>query len=131
MGFALLCVSGLILGISNGAAAPAFGAMVVFGVGFGLLFPSLGATVSEVASGRRGTAFGIFYAVYSLGVVLGSTASGVVAEMTTGLGAPFFVSAAVALVAVPTAIYIRAAQPGKGRQVAHHHPKSEVRAEHL
>ena len=115
LGFALLGGSGLILGVSNGAAAPAFGAMVVFGLGFGLLFPSLGATVSDITSSRRtGTAFGIFYAVYSLGVVLGSTVSGMVAEMTFGLGAPFVVSAAVALIALPTAVYIRAAQLKKG-----------------
>ena len=108
-GLLLLCGSGLILGISNGAAALAFGAMFVFGLGFGLLFPSLGATVSEVTlSRRRGTAFGIFYAVYSLGVVLGSAVSGIVAELVTGLGTPFFVSVAVALVALPTVIYIRA-----------------------
>ena len=131
LGFALLCASGLILGVSNGAAAPAFGAMVVFGLGFGLLFPSLGAAVSDVTSSRRtGTAFGIFYAVYSLGVVLGSTVSGMVAEVMAGLGAPFFVSAGIALIALPTAIYIRAARQRKGLHVASHGRKSEVQAEH-
>ena len=52
-GLLLLCGSGVILGVSNGAATPAFGAMVVFGLGFGLLFPSLAATVSEVTMSRR------------------------------------------------------------------------------
>ena len=67
--------------------------------------------MSEVASsGRRGIAFGIFYAVYSLGVVVGSGVSGVVAGMAAGLGVPFFVSAAVAIMALPTALYIRAAR---------------------
>ena len=107
-GLLLLCGSGVVLGVSNGATGPAFGAMVVFGLGFGLLFPSLAATVSEVTmSRRRGIAFGIFYAVYSLGVVFGSGVSGMASEMMTGLGAPFYVSAGVALVAVPTAVYIR------------------------
>ena len=111
LGLALLCGSGVALAVSDGATAPALGAMIVFGLGFGLLFPSLGTTVSEVASSRRrGIAFGIFYAVYSLGVVVGSGVSGLTAEMATGLGAPFFVSAAVALVALPTALYIRAAR---------------------
>ena len=126
LGFTLLCASGVILGVSNGAAAPAFGAMVVFGLGFGLLFPSLGATVSEVTSSRRkGTAFGIFYAVYSLGVVLGSTVSGMVAEMIASLGTPFYVSAAVALIAVPTAIYIRAAHQGKHLDSIHHDSEAD------
>ena len=108
LGLALLCGSGLALAVTDGATAPALGAMVVFGLGFGLLFPSLGATVSEVASsGRRGIAFGIFYAVYSLGVVVGSGASGLVAGTAAGLGTPFFVSAAVAAVALPAAVYVR------------------------
>ena len=111
LGLGLLCSSGVALAVSDGATAPALGAMIVFGLGFGLLFPSLGTTVSEVASNRRrGIAFGIFYAVYSLGVVVGSGVSGLTAEMATGLGAPFFVSAAVALVALPAALYIRAAR---------------------
>ncbi len=111
LGLALLCGSGLVLAVSDGAAAPALGAMVVFGLGFGLLFPSLGTTVSEVASSRRrGMAFGIFYAVYSLGVVIGSGVSGLVAGMAVDLGTPFFVSAAVALAALPAALYIRAAR---------------------
>ena len=111
LGLALLCGSGVVLATSDGAAVPALGAMVVFGLGFGLLFPSLGTTVSEVASSRRrGIAFGIFYAVYSLGVVIGSGVSGLVAGMAAGLGTPFFVSAAVALAALPVAAYIRAAR---------------------
>ena len=111
LGLALLGSSGLVLAVSDGATAPALGAMVVFGLGFGLLFPSLGTTVSEVASNRRrGIAFGIFYAVYSLGVVLGSGVSGMVAGMAVDLGTPFFVSAAVALAALPAALYIRAAR---------------------
>ena len=109
LGLALLCGSGVALAVTDGATAPALGAMVVFGLGFGLLFPSLGATVSEVASsGRRGIAFGIFYAVYSLGVVVGSGASGLVAGTAAGIGTPFFVSAAVALAALPAAVYVRA-----------------------
>ena len=117
VGLLLMCGSGVVLGVSNGAVAPAFLAMVVFGTGFGLLFPSLAATVSEVSqSRRRGIAFGVFYAVYSLGVVFGSGVSGMASEMMSGLGAPFYVSAAVALVALPTAIYIRGAQE---RESAH------------
>ena len=94
--------SGLVLAVSDGATAPALGAMVVFGLGFGLLFPSLGTTVSEVASNRRrGIAFGIFYAVYSPGRRPRVGVSGMVAGMAVDLGTPFFVSAAVALAALP------------------------------
>ena len=52
-GLLLLCGSSVILGVSNGATGPALGAMVVFGMGFGLLFPSLAATVSEASMSRR------------------------------------------------------------------------------
>jgi MFS family permease len=47
-------------------------AMAVYGVGFGLLFPAMTAMVvdnTEVAD--RGRAFGLFYAFFSLGVVIG------------------------------------------------------------
>ncbi len=85
------------------------GAMVTFGVGFGLLFPTLSAAVAEhTPSRRRGSAYGIFYAAYSLGVFLGAVFSGSVAELATNLGAPYLLSSAIALAAIPVAIGIRA-----------------------
>jgi len=80
-----------------------YGEMVVFGLGFGLLFPAATALVADASSpAERGTAFGVFYAVYSLGTIVGALAAGALAsafgDTTT---APFLVSAVVVLVAAP------------------------------
>jgi len=77
--------------------------MAVFGLGFGLLFPAATALVADSsAPSERGTAFGVFYAVYSLGTVIGSLASGELAEVfgqqTTS---PFFLGGLCALVMAP------------------------------
>jgi MFS family permease len=53
-------------------------AMAVYGIGFGLLFPSITALVldnTEVED--RGRAFGLFYAFFSLGVVIGPLLIGI------------------------------------------------------
>ena len=110
-GFGFLGVSSLTLAVLGGGTAAIYAAMLVFGLGFGLLFPSLSVSVAEQAgSGQRGTAFGIFYAIYSLGVFLGAVVSGGVSEITADLGAAFYVAAAVPLVAIPVARGIRARQ---------------------
>jgi len=65
--------------------------MVVYGVGFAFVFPSMNKTVAEASSKvDRGKAYGIFYAFFSLGAVAGSFVSGATAET---LGMPFFSSA--------------------------------------
>ena len=107
-GLGFLAVSSLMLAAMGVAAAALFPAMVVFGLGFGLLFPSLSSSVAEQAgSSQRGTAFGIFYAIYSLGVFVGAVVSGGVSEAFTDLGAPFYLAAAIPLVAIPVAFGIR------------------------
>ena len=77
--------------------------MAVFGLGYGLVFPAATAMVTESAgSARRGMAFGVFYAVYSLGVAIGSAGSGRLAGFYEDfMGLPFFVAAVVVLVAAP------------------------------
>ncbi|MBI2940896.1 MAG: MFS transporter, partial [Chloroflexi bacterium] len=66
-----------LLSLAETAAGIAAG-MAVFGFGFGLLFPAATALVTDAtARNERGAAFGIFYAVYSLGVVIGSVLSGI------------------------------------------------------
>lgn len=69
----------------------ALGAMAIYGLGFGLIFPAANALVADAtAPGERGTAFGMFYAFYSLGVVAGATASGLLAgQQWTSFGGPF------------------------------------------
>ncbi len=110
-GLAFLGVSSLVMATLGVAAAALFPAMVVFGLGFGLLFPSLSVSVADQAgSSQRGTAFGIFYAIYSLGVFLGAVVSGGVSGAFTDTGAPFYLAAAIPLVAIPIAFGIRARQ---------------------
>ncbi len=47
-------------------------AMAVYGVGFGLVFPAaLAALVTNAPEHARGSAFGIFYAIFSLGAIAG------------------------------------------------------------
>ena len=113
LGMALIGGSGagLALAALGGGAAYSLALMVAmmgaFGLGFGFVFPSLGAAVSERAGGgRRGIAFGVFYAIYSLGVFIGSSASGWTFD-TLGASAPFAVSAAVAAIALPIAAALR------------------------
>ena len=91
-----------LLGVSEGYGLVAAG-MAVFGLGYGLVFPAATALVTEAAGrARRGMAFGIFYAVYSLGVALGSAGSGRLAGLyDDSTGPPFLGAAAVVLLAVP------------------------------
>ncbi len=103
-----------VLGVFTGYAAIAAG-MAVFGLGYGLVFPAATALViGATGADRRGMAFGIFYAVYSLGVVVGASGSGRLAELDGGfVGLPFLASAAVVVAAVPiVAAMWRAARSG-------------------
>ena len=97
-----------LLGIFTGYAAIAAG-MAVFGLGYGLVFPAATAMViGATGSDRRGMAFGIFYAIYSLGVVVGASGSGRLAELgDDSVGLPFLAAAAVVIAAVPAVLVMR------------------------
>jgi DHA1 family multidrug resistance protein-like MFS transporter len=83
----------------------AIAGMAVFGLGFGVLFPAAAALVVESAErSERGAAFGVFYGVYSFGVVVGSVMSGMLGNQ--GAGLPFLVGAAVALGAAPLVLMV-------------------------
>ncbi|MBY7144994.1 MFS transporter [Virgibacillus sp. NKC19-3] len=69
--------------------------MMIYGVGFALVFPSMNQIVSEVSSMvDRGKAYGIFYAFFSLGSVAGSTLSGATSQV---FDLPFTSSATIML----------------------------------
>ena len=97
-----------VLGVSAGYGVIAAG-MAVFGLGYGLVFPAATAMVAEAAgSARRGMAFGVFYAVYSLGVAVGSAGSGRLAGLFEDLVAlPFVISAVVVVAAIPVVAMVR------------------------
>jgi DHA1 family multidrug resistance protein-like MFS transporter len=58
-----------------------FGAMGLFGSGFGLLFPALTVLLQAYCPpGSRAAALGLFFALYSLGIILGQTSAGLFLE---------------------------------------------------
>lgn len=85
----------LVLASTSGAVATGL-SMVIYGCGFGLIFPASNTAVAD-ASGpdRRGRAFAVLYAVFSLGVIAGSVTAG----SMEGVGgeAPFYAGIAIAL----------------------------------
>ena len=97
-----------LLGVLKGYGGVVVG-MAVFGLGYGLVFPAATALVaSATGADRRGMAFGVFYAVYSFGVVIGASGSGRLADIGDDLvGLPFLVAAAVVLAAVPLVAAVR------------------------
>ena len=97
-----------LLGVLKGYGGVVAG-MAVFGLGYGLVFPAATALVAGAnGAGRRGMAFGVFYAVYSFGVVVGASGSGRLAAISDDLvGLPFLVAAAVVLAAVPLVAVLR------------------------
>lgn len=70
-----------------------FIAMVIYGIGFAFIFPSMNKIIADASSKvDRGKAYGVFYAFFSLGVVAGSSFAGIFADI---LGLPFLMSAFV------------------------------------
>lgn len=60
-----------------------YATMVVYGIGFALIFPSLNALIIQYTDlSERGKAFGIFYAIFSVAVVIGSFTIGAFALST-------------------------------------------------
>ncbi|HEY9897894.1 MAG TPA: MFS transporter [Pantanalinema sp.] len=72
-------------------------AMAVYGLGFGLVFPAaLAALVASSPEGKRGSAFGVFYALFSLGGIAGPFAL----SRAAGLGvSPFLLATLVPAIA--------------------------------
>ena len=97
-----------LLGVLEGYGGVVAG-MAVFGLGYGLVFPAATALVaSATGADRRGMAFGVFYAVYSFGVVVGASGSGRLAALSDDLvGLPFLVAAAVVVASVPIVAIMR------------------------
>lgn len=98
-GCALIAAGLLVLSTSIERLSVALG-MTVYGLGFGVLFPIASALVVDATHPReRGSAFGVFYALYSVGVVLGSVLAGALAGwLGTTSTLPFAVPAVLSLV---------------------------------
>ncbi|MGQ9584484.1 MAG: MFS transporter [Anaerolineae bacterium] len=75
---------------------PLMGTMFIYGLGFGLLFPAMTALLAdETTSETRGTAAGVFTAVYSLAVTVGTAMTGILVWMEGAVGLHPFRSAAL------------------------------------
>jgi MFS family permease len=117
-GLSLIGLGMLLLALVPSAPGALLG-MAVFGFGFGLLFPPATALVVEATDrAERGAAFGVFFAVYSGGVVVGSVLSGLLDERAGDTSAaPLLVGATVALAAAPAVLALaRRLVPAASRQ---------------
>ncbi len=101
-GLASVSAGMLVLYVSGGFPGSVLG-MGVFGLGFGVLFPAMTALAAEsVQHHQRGKAFGVFYAVFSAGVVIGSMVSGLLTDRSSETTAlPYLASAVFAIATVP------------------------------
>lgn len=71
--------------------------MVIYGIGFAFVFPSMNRIITDASSAvDRGKAYGLFYAFFSLGAVLGSFVSGATSDV---FGLPFL-SSAITMLAI-------------------------------
>lgn len=97
LGLALVGVSvGLLMGA--GSLAWLVAACAVFGCGFGLCFPAAsGLVAASTAAGERGRAYGVFYAIFSLGVVTGAPLGGLGRSLISVIDNPFVPAFAPAL----------------------------------
>ena len=78
IGLACLGVSQVLLGQSNSSLF-LYLVMVLYGIGFAFLFPAVNTLlVQSTTSSMRGKAYGYFYALFSLGVVAGSSGLGLI-----------------------------------------------------
>lgn len=78
-GFTFMGVS-LFLLSANEAVPILYGIMCLYGIGFALLFPSINSLlIDSTRKASRGKAYGLFYAFFSLGVVSGSSLTGILA----------------------------------------------------
>ncbi|WP_188206304.1 MFS transporter [Alkalibacillus aidingensis] len=85
-GLSLIAASMLILSFSSHIILAVI-AMMVYGVGFAFVFPSMNQMVANATDEQnRGKAYGVFYAFFSIGVVSGSILSGFITQI---LGLPF------------------------------------------
>lgn len=83
IGLFIIALSILGLGLA-GSSVTVLLAMMFYGIGFALLFPSTSTTILKGTNAQnRGKAFGIYYACFSLGVISGSFLAGLLGTSAT------------------------------------------------
>lgn len=102
-GIAVMALALSLLGIFT-TKEMLFIVMMIYGVGFALLFPSINAILVEnTTEENRGKAFGLFYAFFSLGVVAGSFTIGAIGASPS----ISFIIGTVFLLTFASFIYVR------------------------
>jgi len=92
IGMSIIAVALVLLSIASSLPF-LFLCMIIYGAGFAFLFPSISAMlVKNTNEETRGKAFGLFYAFFSLGVVVGSALTGIL-EVSFGTG--FIIAACI------------------------------------
>jgi MFS transporter, DHA1 family, multidrug resistance protein len=99
IGLGALAVAMAVLTVTEGVGGAVFG-VVVFGLGYGLVFPAASGAISLAASdATRGRAFGWFNVAFSLGLAVGPPIAGGMSEAVPAVD-PFLVVAAGCAVTV-------------------------------
>ena len=81
VGFVLIAIALILLPITQDWET-AISVMAIYGIGFGILFPAMTALLAdETDAASRGTASGIYTAVYSLGAAAGTGSAGALVWM--------------------------------------------------
>ena len=76
------------------------------GLGRGLVYPLLmGLSIREVSGEDRATAMGVYQAVYAIGMFLGPTTAGAVADVA-GLSGAFIIAGTVSVIAAIAALIL-------------------------
>jgi len=85
MAIGMLIIALALVGLSfTSQLSVMYGTMALYGIGFALLFPSISSLITiHSGNDRRGKAFGLFYGFFSLGVVFGSSITGMFGMTTT------------------------------------------------
>lgn len=103
IGIAVMALALSLLGIFT-TKGMLFIVMMIYGIGFAILFPSINALLVEnTTEDNRGKAFGLFYAFFSLGVVAGSFTIGAIGASPS----VSFVIGTAFLLTFASTIYVR------------------------
>jgi DHA1 family multidrug resistance protein-like MFS transporter len=101
IGFVIIALALLVLPLTQDWETM-ISTMAVYGVGFGVLFPAMTALIAdETDASSRGTASGIYTAVYSLGAAIGTGSAGALVWLQQNAQVhPFQVAAGVVLLGI-------------------------------
>ncbi|WP_313891903.1 MFS transporter [Psychrobacillus sp.] len=103
LGMTLMGISMLLLGQTE-TLQIMYVWMGLYGIGFAFLFPSINSLlIDSTESSYRGKAYGYFYAFFSIGVVVGSSVTGLL-ELTANGG--FLLTGVVLLITAALSIFI-------------------------